>query len=133
MARALRIEIPGGRYHITAQGNERRAIFRQDTDRIRLLELLSELPARFGVRLHAYVLMSNHDHLVMETPEANLSRATQWLNVSYSVWFNRRHRRSGHLSPNWTIIMNNLTPPNGLAPSDAFPSWHSVYKGSGNS
>ena len=56
MARALRVEIPGGRYHITARGNERRAIFRQDTDRIRLLELLSELPARFGVRLHAYVL-----------------------------------------------------------------------------
>ncbi len=97
MARDLRIQIPGGRYHITARGNERRAIFRQDTDRIRLLELFSELPGRFGVRLHAYVLMNNHYHLVMETPEANLSRATQWLNVSYSVWFNRRHRRSGHL------------------------------------
>jgi putative transposase len=64
---------------------------------LHFLELLSELPSRFGVRLHAYVLMDNHYHLLMETPEANLSRALQWLNVSYSVWFNRRHRRSGHL------------------------------------
>ena len=97
MARALRIEIPAGRYHVTSRGNERRAIFRQDGDRLHFLELCSQLPVRFGVRLHAFVLMDNHYHLVMDTPEANLSRAIQWLNVSYSVWFNRRHRRSGHL------------------------------------
>ncbi len=97
MARALRIEIQGGHYHVTARGNERRAIFRQDKDRTHFLELLSELPPRFGVRLHAYVLMLNNYHLVLETPEANLSRAVQWLNVSYSVWFNRRHRRSDRL------------------------------------
>jgi putative transposase len=97
MARPLRIDIPGGRYHVTSRGNERRAIFRQDRDRMRFLELLSELPARFGLHVHAYVLMDNHYHLVVETPEANLSRAAQWLNVSYSVWFNRRHRRAGHL------------------------------------
>jgi hypothetical protein len=52
---------------------------------------------RFGVRFHAYVLMDNHYHLLIETPEANLSAAMQWLNVSYSVWFNRRHGRAGHL------------------------------------
>jgi len=97
MARPLRIDITGGRYHVTARGNERRAIFRQDSDRLHFLELLSEWPARFGLRVHAYVLMDNHYHLVVETPEANLSRAVQWLNVSYSVWFNRRHRRVGHL------------------------------------
>ena len=97
MARALRIEIEGGRYHVTARGNERRPIFRKDSDRFHFLELLAELPGRFGVRVHAYVLMDNHYHLILETPEANLSRAVQWLNVSYSVWFNRRHRRSGHL------------------------------------
>lgn len=51
---------------------------------------------RFGVRLHAYVLMDNHYHLLLELTEPDLSRAVQWLNVSYSIWFNRRHRRSGH-------------------------------------
>lgn len=59
--------------------------------------LLSELGQRFGTRVHAYVLMDNHYHLLLETPEPNLSRAMQWCNVSYSVWFNLRHRRSGHL------------------------------------
>jgi putative transposase len=97
MARPLRIEIPGGRYHLTARGNERRSIFRDNPDREHFLELLAELPERFGTMLHAYVLMPNHFHLVLETPEANLSRSGQWLNVSYSVWFNRRHQRSGHL------------------------------------
>jgi len=97
MARPLRIERVGGRFHATARGNERRDIFRDDTDRFHFLELLSDMPGRFGVRLHAYALMSNHFHLLIETPEANLSRSMQWLGVSYSVWFNQRHRRSGHL------------------------------------
>ncbi len=97
MARALRINQAGGRYHATARGNERKAIFRGDTDRFHFLELLGELGERFGARVHAYVLMDNHFHLLLETPEANLSRAMQWLNVSYSVWFNRRHDRAGHL------------------------------------
>jgi REP element-mobilizing transposase RayT len=97
MARPLRIERPGGRYHITARGNERKAVYRGDSDRFHFLELLSEATERFGIRIHAYVLMDNHFHLLVETPEANLSRAMQWLNVSYSVWFNRRHNRAGHL------------------------------------
>ena len=62
MARALRLAIPSGRYHVTARGNERRPIFRQDRDRVHFLELLSEWPARFGVRLHTHVLMSSHYH-----------------------------------------------------------------------
>jgi putative transposase len=97
MARALRIQCPGGRCHVAARGNERREIFRDDTDRFHFLELPSELGQRFGVRVHAYVLMENHYHLLLETPEPNLSRAMQWCNVSYSVWFNLPHRRSGHL------------------------------------
>ncbi len=97
MARPLRIERVGGRFHATARGNERKDIFRDDTDRYHFLELLSEMPERFGVRLHAYALMSNHFHLLIETPEANLSRSMQWLGVSYSMWFNKRHRRAGHL------------------------------------
>ena len=97
MARALRIERVGGRFHATARGNERKNIFRDDTDRFHFLALLSELPERFGVALHAYVLMDNHYHLLIETPEANLSRSMQWLGVSYGMWFNRRHDRAGHL------------------------------------
>jgi putative transposase len=97
MARPLRIERPGGRYHVTAGGNERKPIYREDSDRAHFLELLAEATERFGIRVHAYVLMDNHYHLLVETPEANLSRAMQWLNVSYSVWFNRRHDRVGHL------------------------------------
>jgi len=97
MARPLRVERPGGRYHVTARGNERKAVFRGDSDRLHFLGLLSELGERFGLRVHAYVLMDNHFHLLVETPEANLSRAMHWLGVSYSVWFNRRHQRAGHL------------------------------------
>src|SRR5438067_761716 len=97
MARPLRIEFSGAWYHVSARGNERRAIFRSEADRRRFLELLGEDCARFDLRLHGYVLMPNHYHLIMETPHANLSRAMQWLNVSYTVWFNRRHTRSGHL------------------------------------
>jgi putative transposase len=97
MARPLRLERAGGKYHVTARGNERKAIYRDDADRAHFLQLLGEATERFGIRVHAYVLMHNHYHLLLETPEANLSRAMQWLNVSYSVWFNRRHDRAGHL------------------------------------
>lgn len=97
MARPLRIEHPGGRYHVTARGNERRAIYRGDSDRFHFLELLAELNERFGSRVHAYVLLDNHFHLLLETPEPNLSRTMQWLGVSYSIWFNQRHGRAGHL------------------------------------
>jgi putative transposase len=97
MARPLRIERPGGRYHVTARGNERKAIYRTDEDRFHFLAVLAEAVERFGVGIHAYVLMDNHFHLLLATPEANLSAAMQWVNVSYSVWFNLRHDRSGHL------------------------------------
>jgi REP element-mobilizing transposase RayT len=97
MARPLRIEKPGGWYHVSARGNERKAIYRDNRDRRPFLEVIAELVDRFRVRLHGFVLMDNHYHLMLELSEANLSRAVQWLNVSYSVWFNRRHGRSGHL------------------------------------
>ena len=84
-------------YHITARGNERRAIFRDDRDRCHFLELLAEMVERFAIGLHCYVLMDNHYHLVVEIKRCNLSLALQWLNLSYSTWFNRRHERSGHL------------------------------------
>ena len=97
MARPLRIQRPNGRYHVTSRGNERRTIYRNDRDRQHFLELIAEMVERYGVQVHAYVLMDNHFHLLLQTPEANLSRAVQWLNVSYGVWFNRRHNRAGHL------------------------------------
>jgi len=97
MARPLRINVAGGWYHVTSRGNERREIFRGDADRQRFLQSLARMTDRFAIRLHAYVLMANHYHLLVETVQADLSRALQWLNSSYSQYFNRRHRRSGHL------------------------------------
>jgi len=97
MARPLRIQRVGGWYHVTARGNERREIFLDDPDRRHFLQLLERMADMFALRLHAFVLMSNHYHLLVELTDANLSRAMQWLNTSYSVWFNRRHARSGHL------------------------------------
>jgi REP element-mobilizing transposase RayT len=97
MARALRVEFSGAWFHITARGNERRAIFRTDGDRRKFIALLSKLPGRFDLKIHGYVLMTDHYHLLMEIGSMGLSRPMQWLNVSYSVWFNRRHERVGHL------------------------------------
>lgn len=97
MARPLRIERPGGRYHITTRGNERKSIYRDDHDREHFVGLLAEVAERHRLKVHCFVLMDNHFHLLVETPEANLSKAMQWLNVSFSVWFNRRHQRAGHL------------------------------------
>lgn len=97
MARPLRIEQVGAWYHLTGRGNERRAIFRGDSDRQHFCQLLEEMVERFRIRLHAFVLMDNHYHLILELSELNLSRAGQWLNGSYSTWFNRRHQRCGHL------------------------------------
>lgn len=97
MARTLRINRAGAWYHVTARGNERKPIYRDDRERQHFCELLQEMTERFRVALHAFVLMDNHYHLLLELREANLSGAIQWLNVSYSVWFNRRHGRSGHL------------------------------------
>jgi REP element-mobilizing transposase RayT len=97
MARPLRIERAGAWYHVTARGNERRAIYRDDQDRRHFCELVGEAVSRFRLMLHSYVLMEDHFHLLVETLEPNLGVAMQWLNVSYSVWFNRRHDRAGHL------------------------------------
>jgi putative transposase len=97
MARPTRIDFSGAWYHVLNRGIEKRTIFRSRRCYERFLELLSALPGRFGVKLHGYVLMPNHYHLQVETPEANLSRAIHWLNVSYSVWLNHKYRRVGPL------------------------------------
>ena len=87
--------LAGGWYHVTSRGQRRRAIYLDQADRRHFLELLAELPDRHRVEVHAYVLMENHYHLLVRTPEANLSQAIQWLNVSYSVWWNLKHRQCG--------------------------------------
>jgi putative transposase len=98
MARPLRIEYPGAYYHVSTRGNEQKTIFRDDRDRERLLELLGRAVKHFHLRLHGYVLMSNHYHLLVETPRGGLSRALRYLNGVYTQAFNRRHRRVGHLT-----------------------------------
>ena len=97
MARPPRILKAGAWYHLTARGIERRAIFLDDKDRRHFCQLLGEWVERFGIVLHAYVLMDNHYHLLAETTRPNLSQAMQWINLSYTAWFNRRRERSGHL------------------------------------
>ena len=97
MARPMRLDYPGTLYHVLSRGNEKREIFRDEKDYLKFLDTLGKMVERFKLEIHAYVLMKNHYHLLIRTKEANLSRAIQWLGVSYSGWFNRRHQRSGHL------------------------------------
>ncbi len=97
MARPLRLEYEGALYHLTGRGNRRELIFSDELDRARFLALLHESLGRYDVLLHAYVLMGNHYHLLAQTRRANLGRWMHWLVTSYTVWFNRRHRRVGHL------------------------------------
>lgn len=97
MARPLRVEFPGALYHVISRGNERQNIVRDDADRHRRLDWLRRTVEVYGWRVHAFALMSNHDHLFVETPEANLSAGMQHYNGSYTGYFNRRHRRAGHL------------------------------------
>ncbi|MBC7093690.1 transposase [Candidatus Bipolaricaulota bacterium] len=97
MARPLRVEYPGATYHVTSRGNAGQPIFLDAQDRTAFLEVLADVVARFRWHCHAYCLMDNHYHLVLETPEANLSRGMRQLNGVYTQRFNRRHGRSGHL------------------------------------
>ena len=82
MARHLRVPVADGWYHVTARGLERRIVFADERDHEHFLELLPELVSRYGVKVHAYVLMSNHYHLLVQTPHANLSRAILILDVA---------------------------------------------------
>jgi REP element-mobilizing transposase RayT len=83
MARALRIEYDGAHYHVTSRGNERKAVFRDDTDREKFLELIGRA-VQFGIQVHSYVLMDNHYHLLIETPRGGLNQALRYLNGVYT-------------------------------------------------
>lgn len=97
MARPLRLEFAGALYHVTARGNRREMIFRDDLDRQRFLDLLGREAAQQGWLIYAYCLMGNHYHLLVETPEANLGRGMRRLNGVYTQAFNRRHGLVGHV------------------------------------
>ncbi len=97
MARPPRLEFPGAVYHVTARGNERRAVFRDTHDRERYLTRVAIYREKFRFQLLAFCLMSNHLHLAIRTGQAGLSRIMAGLQSSYAQWFNRRHNRVGHL------------------------------------
>jgi REP element-mobilizing transposase RayT len=97
MARPLRLCFDGAVYHVTARGNAQCDIFRTEQDRQRYLLVLEESVVRYGARLYLFCLMANHVHLVLETPSGNLSALMQRMHTAYTVWFNRKHHRHGHL------------------------------------
>jgi putative transposase len=97
MARPLRIEHAGAFYHVLNRGQRREPIVQDGPDCERFVSDLSQLAQQYAVRIHAYCLMTNHYHLILETPHANLSQAVQWLNVAYAAYYNRRHHLGGHL------------------------------------
>ena len=97
MARKVRIQYPGAIYHVMNRGDRREAIFEDDEDRERLLETLTQACQKTGWQVHAYCLMRNHFHLVIETPQPNLVVGMKWLLGTYTSRYNRRHKEFGHL------------------------------------
>jgi putative transposase len=97
MARPLRIEYPGAVYHITSRGNEKKPVYKDEADRENFLSTLHQVNKRYHWLCHAYCLMDNHFHLIIETPEGNLSMGMRQLNGVYTQRFNKRHGRVGHL------------------------------------
>ncbi len=97
MARKPRIEYAGAVYHVMSRGDRQNDIFRDDRDRRVFLDTLSEACSRQGWFVHAYVLMGNHYHLLLETPEPNLVVGMTWLQGTYTQRFNSRHKEWGHL------------------------------------
>ena len=97
MARPLRIEFAGALYHVTSRGDRQEAIFTTDEDRRRFLGIVGNVCGRFNWAVHAYCLMDNHYHLLVETPEGNLAKGMRQLNGVYTQSFNRTHARVGHV------------------------------------
>jgi len=97
MARKLRVEYPGAVYHLMSRGDRREPIFQDDRDRQRFVETLAECCGKTGWQVHAHVLMPNHFHLVVETPQPNLVAGMKWFLGTYTARFNRRHKFFGHL------------------------------------
>src|SRR5512138_684624 len=97
MPRKMRVQYPGAIYHVMSRGDRREDIFLTDVDRQDFLKTLAEACAKTGWQVHAFCLMGNHFHLVVETPQANLVAGMKWMLGTYTMRFNRRHGLSGHL------------------------------------
>ncbi len=97
MARKVRIQYPGAVYHVMSRGDRKEEIFLSDRDRYRFLDTLEEACDRSGFLVHSYVLMPNHYHLLLETPDGNLVSGMRWLQGTYTVRFNHRNNMVGHL------------------------------------
>ena len=97
MSRPIRIEFHGALYHVTSRGDRREAIYEDDADRAWFLDVLGQVVQDFNWVVHAYCLMSNHYHLLIETPDGNLAKGMRQLNGVYSQYSNRRHSRTGHV------------------------------------
>jgi len=97
MARKRRVEYPGAIYHVMNRGDRREPIFQDDADRQTFLATLGEACVKAGWQVHTYVLMPNHFHLVLETPQPTLVAGMKWLLGTYTGRFNRRHKLFGHL------------------------------------
>jgi len=97
MARPLRIQFEGAVYHVTGRGNERKKIYYSKRDYERFKEYIAEAKEKYRFVLHGYVLMTNHYHLLIETPEKNLSKIMHHINSSYTTYTNVKRKRSGHL------------------------------------
>lgn len=97
MARPLRITYPGAVYHITSRGNERKDIFKSQADREKFLSYLESATLRYDAIIHVYCLMTNHYHLLLETPSGNLSQIMRHINGAYTTYFNSKRQRAGHL------------------------------------
>ena len=97
MTRPLRLAYPGALYHVTTRGNARQAIYTDDQDHSTFLAVLAAVVMRSQWLCHAYCLMDNHYHLLIETPQGNLSAGMRQLNGVYTQRFNRRHTRVGHV------------------------------------
>lgn len=97
MARRLRIEYPGALYHVTSRGNEKKNVYSGSNDKTKFLDILFDVCTECGWICHAYCLMGNHYHLLIETPEANLSEGMKLLNAIYAQFYNAVHKRVGHL------------------------------------
>jgi REP element-mobilizing transposase RayT len=97
MGRPLRIEYPGAFYHVTSRGNEQKEIFKSDKDREQFISYLESASSRYEAVIHVYCLMSNHYHLLLETPSGNLSEIMRHINSAYTNYFNAKRKRAGHL------------------------------------
>lgn len=97
MARPLRIAYSGAWYHVTSRGNEKKDVFKSRRDREKFLDYLASATERYGASIHCYCLMSNHYHLLLETPGGNVSQIMRHINGAYTTYFNVKRKRAGHL------------------------------------